>query len=190
MKIQKYEEKRYRIPFYYRLFSLLKDAGVNVTHLKNLSEMCGFKSPNSISRDFEAIGVEGQKKYGFNTAYMVRFFKEKMSLSRRVTYMLIGAEVPAFSENIPGYIGLDYAGASSVILPEIIEEYNVEMLIILCQISDNALYEVKDNIKCVINMSGTELSAPLEMKVIELDPVSIMLDAWYEATSDVSESEK
>lgn len=179
--MRKYNNTKERVPFYYRYFGRLVDEGVEKVHSKDVAAELGFKSANSIVRDFNLfIENAGNIKYGYNNTFMYNKFKELMNIDGGVNVAVVGGSSPLFNNEECARRGFHIVGTMDKIDPELIADHEIRAVILTDRSALNDLGKIPDTVKVVINFTGKEIDdSGMNFYVVNVDILELLSNAWY-----------
>ncbi len=179
--MKKYNNTKERVPFYYRYFGRLVDDGIEKVHSKDVALELGFKSANSIVRDFSLfIENAGNIKYGYNNTFMYNKFKELMNIGNGVNVAVVGESLPLFNAKECDRRGFHIIGILDKIDAELIEAHEIKALILTNKDALADLGKVSGMVKVIINFTGKEIDdAGMDFYVVNVDILELLSSAWY-----------
>ncbi|MBP3783875.1 MAG: hypothetical protein J6I68_11570 [Butyrivibrio sp.] len=179
--MKKYNNTKERVPFYYRYFGRLVDAGVEKVHSKDVASELGFKSANSIVRDFNLfIENAGNIKYGYNNTFMYNKFKDLMDIGIGVNVAVVGESLPLFNNAECSRRGFHIVGTLDKIDTELIEAHEIQALILTNKDALADFGKIPDIVKVIINFTGKEIDdAGMGFYVVNIDILELLSNAWY-----------
>ena len=179
--MDRYYNSKDKVPFYYRLFGRFVDRGDEKINSKQLAEMLGFKSANSVVRDFKQyIEAAGNLHYGYNNVFMYNSFKKLMQLDGVVNVAILGEDQHLFNNDECSRRGFQLLGILEDIDTTLIEQHNIRALIITDRQFIERLSELPDSIRVVINMTGVNIDDEnLCCYVENVDICKLLTNAWY-----------
>jgi len=179
--MKKYNNTKERVPFYYRYFGRLIDNRVEKVHSKDVATELGFKSANSIVRDFNLfIENAGNIKYGYNNTFMYNKFKELMDIGNGVNIAVVGESCSLFNNEECTRRGFNIVGTLDKIDKELIMEHEIRGIILTDRDALVDLGKIPDMVKIVINFTGKEIDdSGLSFYVINVDILELLSNAWY-----------
>ena len=181
-----------RLPLYYRFLQHFANAGQERVSSKELSEAMKIDSA-TIRRDFSYFGALGRKGYGYDVAYLLRFFREALDQDVETNVALVGVGnlgsaflkynfqknhntkiVIAFDTHMPadGEVISGIPVYHPDLLEELIEAYGVEIAILT--VPSRSAQEMADRlsatgIKGIMNFTPVRIAVPEEVRVHTID---------------------
>lgn len=184
--MEKYRCSKEKVPFYFRYFGRLIDKGVEKVHAKDVAKELGFKSANSIFRDFNSfIDGAGSIAYGYNNVFMYNNFKKLMDMEVPVNIAVIGKDMPLFHSNECKKRGFDIIGSIDRIDKDWLSGHDIKMLILNEQGALAHLSDIPETVKVIINMTGTEIEPKGHpFYIVNVDILELLANAWYSRNID------
>lgn len=179
--MKKYNCTKERVPFYFRYFGRLLDKGEEKVHARDVADELGFKSANSIVRDFNLyIENAGNIKYGYNNYFMYNSFKKLMDINDFVNVGVIGESMQLFDSTEASKRGFIILDKMDKIDSELIILNDIRMLIITDRNVLSSLSDIPSCVEAVINFTGTEIvEKEYSFYIVNMDILEILANAWY-----------
>ena len=179
--MKKYNNTKERVPFYYRYFGRMIDERVEKVHAKDVATELGFKSANSIVRDFSLfIENAGNIKYGYNNTFMYNKFKALMNIGSGVNIAVVGESNALFNNEECTRRGFNIVGTLDKIDKELITEHEIRGIILTDRNALVDLGKIPDTVKVVINFTGKEIDdSDMSFYVVNVDILELLSNAWY-----------
>lgn len=179
--MEKYRCSKEKVPFYFRYFGRLIDKGVEKVHAKDVAKELGFKSANSIFRDFNSfIDGAGSIAYGYNNVFMYNNFKKLMDMEKPVKVAVVGKDIPLFHSDECEKRGFNIVGSMEKIDSELIHEHEIKILILNKEDALEFLSDIPKEVEVVINMTGYEIDGSvLPFHIVNVDILELLANAWY-----------